>query len=537
MRRYSHSFLALTVTLALISGCGFTDEDYKSGQWWLESEGNWRMAVKAFQRSVDKSPRRWKSHVALLDALSHGDDAVAMENAVRAVLKFYPESSRSPAVAGPGTMVLGEQRYNNLVSALEQHSIGKLLASKGDKLELLARAIMAATRGRDTLAVRDYYLRLLTKLDSPDAPDTVVQEMNFFIGPARVQWLKYDWMVSHKPEDTAPRLAQLDVGVVLGDSSVVRTKLKELAQRIPDALKDSDIPLRYGQFIGADPFRARTLVEGWDGALSPDGRQIAYIRDRGTRGNPDQYIFSARADGSGEAPVMKAAQQFLSVLALPRWSPDGRWIYFYGSPDRNWSPGSVGRFSLFRVSPEYGARPKKLTDDDLILTVPHFAADGSVLLVRRDVGSTRSSVEVIRLNPDRARSESVSRIGEPVSSATFTPAGDSVLFTTDRGIFRRSVSGGNITVDLPWQGMSFLLLSPDGRQLLLNNVSGQALLIDRSSGKPMWLGTTASPLGAFGEQNSLLVTRFTQGRRQIIKLNLAGDEGVRDRFAQALKDN
>jgi len=255
----------------------------------------------------------------------------------------------------------------------------------------------------------------------------------------------------------------------------------------------------------------------------------------GSPSEPDQYIYRASAGGGGEVPLMKAAQQFLASLAWPTYSPDGGWVYFFGAPRKGWKPGDVGRFHLFRVRPRYGARPQKLTDADLVATPLYFVSDGTLLLVRRDVGSIRKSGEVVRLAPKTRRLEGVSRIGEPVSGAVFTPAGDSLIFTTDRGVFRRSVQGGNITVDLQWTGLRYPHISPDGRWLLLSNDLGQTLLIDRLDGRPTYLGTTATPFVAFNPKGKLLVTRSIRGRRTVWQLDLSRKVSSVEPFVEAVR--
>jgi hypothetical protein len=431
--------------------------------------------------------------------------------------------------------MLGEERYNSVTASIELLHLGRALANKGDQPELLAKGIMASCRARDSVAVVNYYQRLLSKTDFGAVPDSLVQEMDFFIGPAWVEWVQIDWKVSQKPDDGEARRKQLDVGVMMGDSAAIRGKLIEMARRLPDTAKDPDIVARFGLAAGVDPFASRQLTAGWDGCYSPDGRNLVYIRDIGRRGEPDQYLYRSDPTGGGETPIMKATQQFMMSLAQPRYSPDGEWIYFYGSPDREWTPGKVGKFNLYRVKPVYGARPQKLTDADLLPVIPHFNPDGSVLTVKRDVGSTRASVEIVRLTPDRQKQETLSRIGEPVTGATFTPAGDSLIFTTDRGIFRRAVGGCALVVDIPWRGLTHLLLSPDGRHLLVNTASGQSVDIRRTDGKPVFLGRTAVPLGSFDSRGGLLVTRFAGGKRTVWRLNLAEPRVDPDAFLAALK--
>jgi Tol biopolymer transport system component len=286
-----------------------------------------------------------------------------------------------------------------------------------------------------------------------------------------------------------------------------------------------------------DPFNTARIVEGWEGSFSRDGKSIVYIKERGKPNEPDPYIYLAGADGTGERPILKGLQQALPSINWPVLSPDNRWIYFYAAQNRSWTPErSVGRFHLYRVSPQYGAKPQKLTDADLLPVSPHFNSDGSLLLVKRDVGSTRSSVEIARLDPDSRKLETVSRIGEPVSGATFIPAGDSLIFTTDRGIFRRSTHGGNITVDLARRELFYPMISPDGQNLLVYNRQNQALLIDRRDGTIIYLGRSAVPFGSFGSKGNLILTQLMGGKRWLVRLKLDATTDVTEKFMAAFKE-
>ncbi|MDP8228692.1 MAG: hypothetical protein P9M15_04500 [Candidatus Electryoneaceae bacterium] len=522
--------LFLSFSLMII-GCG--DEDYRNGMYWLNKKDNWQQASRAFQRSLDKNPNRWKTHKMLIEALGKGDDDLAMETQLKETLDIFPDSTRAASMYGPGVSVLGEERYNRIASGIEQLNMSRLLAQNGKDPGILSRSIMAACRQKDKTAVIDYYMRLLTVLDGQDASDSVIQEMNFFIGPARTAWIKYDWQIGNNPDDTDAYIRQLDLGLVMGDPDVVRQKLRELVISNPEILNDPSVAKRFGLIAGFDPFGTKELITGWDGSYSPDGKYLIYIKEMGRPNSPDPYIYRVTAAGGGQTPLLKAVQQSLSSIAMPRYSPNGKWIYFYGSSNRDWSPGQPGRFNLYRVKPIYGNRPQKLTTSDILPVPIFFESDGSILLVRKDVGSLRSSVRVIRLNPDTKQSTITSRVGEPVIGATFNPAGDSLLFTTDRGLFRRSIDGGAISVDLTWRNMRFPQMSPDGNRLLLQDPQGYLISIDRQTGSPTWLGEVESPIGMFGTNGTLLLTRKIGGVKKVVRLNMNREVDV-EGFVNAL---
>ena len=532
-RRLISVIVLIPVIIALI-GCG--EKNYDAGMYWLEKENKPTMAARSFLRSLEDRPGHWKTNKMALQALSQAEDVPGFEKQLLSTLQYFPDSSRSEAIQQPGVSLLGEERYNQLSAPIAEQHYGNLIAKKGNKPELLCNIIMASCRARDTVAAVDYFKRLLDAGPSGIAPDTIVQELGFLVGSAQVEWVQLDWKVTRHPDDIAARLAQLETGILVGDSIQTRIRLSELMTRLPDTTGMADLAKRYARLVGVDPFNTARIMDGWEGSFSRDGKSIVYIKERGKPNEPDPYIYLASANGTGERPILKGNQQALPSIAWPALSPDNRWVYFYATSNRGWTPErSVGRFHLYRVSPQYGAKPQKLTDADLLPVSPHFNPDGSLVLVKRDVGSTRSSVEVARLDPDTRKIETLSRIGEPVSGGTFTPAGDSLVFTTDRGIFRRSIKGGNITVDLARRGLFFPMISPDGKKLLVYNRQNQALLIDRRDGTLTFIGRTAIPYGSFNTTGNLMLTQAVGGKRWLVKLDLAREIDITDKFLAVFK--
>ncbi len=525
--------IAISVLL-IVAGCG--DKDFEAGMYWLNKENNPTMAARAFQRSLQNRPGHWKTNKMALETLSLSENIPEFEKQIISTLHYWPDSSRSASLYRPAVSLLGEERYNQLSAPIAQQHLGNLIGEKGDRPDILSSIIMASCRMKDTVAANDYFKRLMSSIGGENAPDSVIQELGFLIGPAGVDWVQMDWKIAKNPDDIDARLAQLDAGLIVGDSIAVRRKLTELVARLPNATADPKFARKFGRLVGVDPFASKTVVKGWDGSRSLDGKSIVYIKDLGRDNEPDQYIYKATSNGSQETPLMKGLQQVLPSLAWPMFSPNNKWVYFYGSPNRNWSPGrSVGRFHLYRIRARYGSRPQKMTDADLLPVTPHFGNDGSLLLVKRDVGSTRASVEVVMLNPEKCKLEILSRIGEPVTGAVFTPSGDSLIFTTDRGIFRRSVNGGKLSVDLAKRGLFYPQISPDGKQLLVLNRRNQALLIDRSTGEFTFIGRTPTPLCSFDKDGNLLLTQVINGQRHIVKLDLNRRIETSEQFLTAIR--
>ncbi|MBT7617705.1 MAG: hypothetical protein HN590_10525 [Calditrichaeota bacterium] len=527
--------IAMILSASLFFGCSQARSDYKSGIYWLEKENNWQMAARSFNRALEKDPKSWKINQKLIQAMGMGEEPKVFESQLRKTLALFPDSARAASLAQPGKDLLGETRYNKVAGGVELMHFGTKLSRDPKDEVLLAKSIMAACRVTDTLAAVDYFKRFIIVADGKSISDSILQELRFFIGHSRLNWITLEAQILSKPDDLDARIAQLNAGILAGDSSGAVGRLSELQKIIPNAIDNQDLAKRYGTLVGYDPFKTKEIARGWDGSESPDGKKLVFIKDMGEEDYTDMYIYQMPSAGGSEKPILKAAQQNLNILAWPRFSPDGKWIYFYGSKDKSWEPGRVGRFNLFRVKPKYNSSPQKLTDSDLIITDPFFDKDGSLLLVRRDVGSVRSSVEIIRVKPDERKIEAVSRIGEPVSSATFNHTGDSLIFATDRGIFRRSVNGGNISVDLPWTNVSFLQISPDGKLLKLCNSSDQLIIVDRDNPVPTFLGTVSSHWVTFGKHGEIYASRYNNKWKRLVRLKYGSPVIKIKDFKQKLK--
>jgi len=121
------------------------------------------------------------------------------------------------------------------------------------------------------------------------------------------------------------------------------------------------------------------------GALSPDGKQLAFVSSRGT-GSADIWVLDLRT---------KKAQNLTHAPGSfrPSWSPDGKWIAF--SSDRN-TPvrRDGGRFEQSQAASIYlmradGTDVRRLTPADKFAGSPKWSPDGErIVFYEMDIQDT-----------------------------------------------------------------------------------------------------------------------------------------------------
>lgn len=93
------------------------------------------------------------------------------------------------------------------------------------------------------------------------------------------------------------------------------------------------------------------LTNGFDPAISPDGRTVAFVREGGENG-----VYLINIDGSNERAIFTGRTR----LSSPKWSPDGNWILFTRSDEYS-ECINFGRGGCLDVD----ALPPGLPTDDL----------------------------------------------------------------------------------------------------------------------------------------------------------------------------
>ena len=222
--------------------------------------------------------------------------------------------------------------------------------------------------------------------------------------------------------------------------------------------------------VGGEPRKLLEDVQGGD--WSPDGRLIAYIRDKSTEDRDASAIGLVSADGTG---VREIALDNGFVLRQPRWSPDGQTIaarqrgHSSGTPDSVFLVGSDGkrprRLSAFpggfaitslawsnlndvvysqMESPARGVGTARIVQQNVtsgaahsVLRSPHVSTFLEVLgpgLMVFDTTLSRQSLREISLRGAAAspESRSLTRGNSQDRQPSYSPDGEWVIFSSDR---------------------------------------------------------------------------------------------------------
>jgi TolB protein len=189
-----------------------------------------------------------------------------------------------------------------------------------------------------------------------------------------------------------------------------------------------------------DPKKQRQVIASFRGsnsapAWSPDGKTLAVVLsvDGGSQ------IFLLNADGSGSRRRISNSS---SIDTEPRYSPDGRWLYF--TSDRGGSP------QIYRM-PAGGGEPQRVTFEGSYNVSPRPSPDGRVLAyVTRNAG--KFQVALLDLSN---RQVQVITDSDRDESPSYAPNGRMILLATvigGRGVLSAVSSDGRIKQRLPYAG-------------------------------------------------------------------------------------
>jgi eukaryotic-like serine/threonine-protein kinase len=219
----------------------------------------------------------------------------------------------------------------------------------------------------------------------------------------------------------------------------------------------------------------RVTSEGFDPAWSPDGGELVYSTTSATQATSRLNLGTLRVARVDDGSV-RALTEIDAVH--PAWSPNGRFIAFWGL-GRSMDGGSPSSTRDLWVVPAEGGTPWQLTSDRHVDWCPQWSPDGTFLYF---VSNRGGSMNLWRLpmNPDTGRPA-----GEP--QAMTTPAGyvgrvrlsgngEHLVFESRSGtsnIYRapfdpaRATFGAIEPVTTGSRAFRFVDPSPDGRWLVL----------------------------------------------------------------------
>ena len=172
---------------------------------------------------------------------------------------------------------------------------------------------------------------------------------------------------------------------------------------------------------------ARAGVNG-SPAFSPDGRTLALVLSR-DQGNLDIYTLDLATQ------VLRQITRDAAIDTEPSWSPDGKFIYF--TSDRSGGP------QIYRVSPEPGGRPERMTFDGVYNARPRVSPDGTLVA---DVYGQNNTyrIGVLDLASKVYQTLTTGRLDE---SPSFAPNGDQIIYATrdgGRGVLASVTKDGRI---------------------------------------------------------------------------------------------
>jgi len=195
---------------------------------------------------------------------------------------------------------------------------------------------------------------------------------------------------------------------------------------------------------GTAPLRlTQDPAPDWRPAWSPDGRQVAFVRQTASGG----ALYSVPALGGQERKLLDLAgpvwREYRFVPAFS-WSPDGQWLAL--AEQSPGEPARVVRVDLATLEKTPLTRPPVTSLGD---SVPAISPDGKMLAFTRESSTSWGNIDVWvkPLPKGEARQLSHGRY-DFCGQLAWTAAGDEIVFTTgDEAIpgrvFRIQAAGGN----------------------------------------------------------------------------------------------
>jgi acylaminoacyl-peptidase len=228
-----------------------------------------------------------------------------------------------------------------------------------------------------------------------------------------------------------------------------------------------------GAPAGARPFTAMDLAT-MDRAsaprLSPDARHVAFnVRATDWQGNRGLNALLLQDLGGAREPVMIVSGE--RGATSPRWSPDGRWLYFLSSQS--------GSQQLWRIGADGGSR-RQMTAFPLDVGIFRISADGRSLVFSADAYADCPTLACTKARDEEKAKQKGSGIRVSGGNARFWDTFEDQKFV---GLFAASLAGAgspaeatpllrDFPVDVPdriaGDDNSFAV-SPDGRNVYFSS--------------------------------------------------------------------
>jgi Tol biopolymer transport system component/DNA-binding winged helix-turn-helix (wHTH) protein len=226
-------------------------------------------------------------------------------------------------------------------------------------------------------------------------------------------------------------------------------------------------------------FTTRSGYEGM-GAVSPDGKSLAYVSDR--TGSLEIYVTSF-AFGSQDLAITSDGGNNME----PDWSPDGQWLAFHSHKRRGiW------------IVPATGGTPRQVVDFG---SKPAWSPDGSQIAFTSHSGGGFFQSTIWVVSRDGTTRRQLTRVGDPPGGhdmPSWSPDGRMVAFVVSGagGYYGWhgtaavvSVADGHVTqfwhlvgsgaIGPTLLGIGFPRFSPDGRWIFWLELAGADLRIAR----------------------------------------------------------
>jgi eukaryotic-like serine/threonine-protein kinase len=219
--------------------------------------------------------------------------------------------------------------------------------------------------------------------------------------------------------------------------------------------------------VGARPLRVTDDPrDDWGPVWSPDGRQLAFVREQDERG----AIYTVSSLGGQERKLIdlrgpvRTRFDFVPVLS---WSPDGRWLAFAEKPSKG-EPSRIVRLSRDTLEKRVVTSPSDATLGDYY---PSFSTDGTLMASMRSASSILGEQDlwIQPVEGGAARRVTFGQYGNWTATA-WTHDGREIVFTADGSMLRVRVAGGE-PKPVPGVGAGVTLGSIGGTRMVFEEWS------------------------------------------------------------------